>query len=503
MYTIVLLACTSFVFSLLLTPICRDLFGRFAVDQPDCDRKLHVRPVPRIGGIPIALSYLASYAVLFIMPFEDRSALSSGISFARQLIPPAGLIFAIGLSDDFFRLKPWHKLIGQTLAAVAAYGLGIRILAIAGHSTQSWWSMPLTIVWLVACTNAFNLIDGLDGFASGVGLFASVTTLIAAVLQPNIPLVLATVPLAACLLGFLRYNFNPASIFLGDSGSLLIGFLLGCFSVIWSQKSATLLGMTAPALALAVPMLDMVLSISRRFLRRQPIFRADRGHIHHRLLDRGLTPRRAALVLYAASGLAAVLSLLQSLEYRGGIVIVIFCVATWIGIQQLKYGEFTALARLITARGLRHRLNAQLDLELFEQSLASAKSVIDCWDIISRSYTKFGFWEVRLSISGSVREARLQNAFGANSWTLHISLIGSDYIALTREHESPAVPISIAAFADAVRNAFMCKYGQFDSGTEFLKLSSTESPSRERMIATAAKQCKTDDDSCPVFQDHL
>jgi UDP-GlcNAc:undecaprenyl-phosphate GlcNAc-1-phosphate transferase len=123
-------------------------------------------------------------------------------------------------------------------------------------------------------------------------------------------------PLAGALLGFLRYNFNPASIFLGDCGSLTIGFLLGCYGIIWSQKSATMLGMTAPLMALAIPLLDTGLAIGRRFLRHQPIFGADRNHIHHQLLDRGLSPRRVALILYGVGGIAAVFSLMQSMYHN-------------------------------------------------------------------------------------------------------------------------------------------------------------------------------------------
>src|SRR5207302_8185636 len=132
-------------------------------------------------------------------------------------------------------------------------------------------SVPITVFWLLACTNAFNLIDGVDGLAAGVGLFATITMLLAALLQNNVPLALATVPLAGALPGFLRYNFNPATIFLGDSGSLLIGFLLGAYGLIWSQKSTTLIGMTAPMMALAIPLLDTGLAIVRRALRGQPI----------------------------------------------------------------------------------------------------------------------------------------------------------------------------------------------------------------------------------------
>src|SRR5947208_12565007 len=129
-------------------------------------------------------------------------------------------------------------------------------------------------------------MHGGDGLAAGLGLFATLTMAIAALLHGNLTLAIATAPLAGALLGFLRYNFNPASIFLGDSGSLLVGFLLGCYGVLWTQKSATLLGMAAPLMALSIPLLDTALAIVRRFLRHQPIFGADRGHIHHKLLAR-------------------------------------------------------------------------------------------------------------------------------------------------------------------------------------------------------------------------
>src|SRR5207247_514333 len=208
-------------------------------------------------------------------------------------------------------------------------------------------SLPLTLLWLVGCANAFNLIDGVDGLATGLGLFATLTMVIAALLHGNLTLAIATAPLAGALLGFLRYNFNPASIFLGDSGSLLVGFLLGCYGVLWTQKSATLLGMAAPLMALSIPILDVCLSIGRRFLSQSPIFGADRGHIHHRLLDRGLSPRRVALLLYAVGGLGALFSILQSVvpSRLSLLILALFCASTWIFVHSLKYVEFGVAGR--------------------------------------------------------------------------------------------------------------------------------------------------------------
>src|SRR5208337_5346983 len=174
----------------------------------------------------------------------------------RSLLPAAVIIFLTGLLDDLRGLSAWQKLGGQFIAATVAVWSGVQITSIAWHQFPSWFAIPLTVVWLVGCTNALNLIDGVDGLAAGVGLLVTTITLIAALLGHNIGMAIAIVPLVGALLGFLRFNFNPASIFLGDSGSLFIGFLLGCYSVLWSQKSATILGMTAPLIALSIPLLD-------------------------------------------------------------------------------------------------------------------------------------------------------------------------------------------------------------------------------------------------------
>ena len=151
------------------------------------------------------------------------------------------------------------------------------------------------------------------------------------------------------MLAFLRYNFNPASIFLGDSGSLLIGFLLGSYSIVWSYKSATILGMTAPILALSFPIAETVISVARRMLLGTPLFGADRGHIHHRLLERGLGPKQVAVLIYAIAGLSAGVALIMSTpEARDkGVILILFCIVSWIGFQHLGYTEFGSARKII------------------------------------------------------------------------------------------------------------------------------------------------------------
>ena len=182
-----------------------------------------------------------------------------------RLLPALAIVFGIGLIDDIVSTRPWVRLAVESVAAILAWIGGIRILDVAGHSfSGDIESFLFTVLWIVTCTNAINLIDGVDGLAAGVSLFASITMLIAALLNHNFAMALAVVPLAGSLLGFLRFNFTPASIFLGDSGSLTLGFLLGCFGAVWAEKSATLLGLTAPLMVLAVPLLDVSLAVVRR-----------------------------------------------------------------------------------------------------------------------------------------------------------------------------------------------------------------------------------------------
>lgn len=428
----------AFLTTLLLTPAVRNAFQKLElVDRPDGARKVHDAPVPRIGGIPIAFSYVAAYVFLLAAPWQAGPMIESQIPFIAKLVLAASLIFTAGLMDDVIGLRPRQKLAGQLAGSLVAWWAGVRISSLAGYGLPDWLSLPFTVVWLIGCTNAFNLIDGLDGLASGMGLFATLTTFIAALLHGNGTLALATLPLAGCLLGFLRYNFNPASVFLGDSGSLLIGFLLGCYGVIWSQKSATLIAMTAPLMALAIPILDVCLSVARRWLRGQPIFTADRGHIHHRLLDRGFTHRRVVLVLYGVCGIYAALSLLQSVAPGrfGGLIVLLFCLVTWIGIQHLGYLEFGAATRIVRGGHVRRLLHGEIAQQGFELRVRRAATAEQCWEALRDTSIQMGF--------GPPEAVLLGRRYGGpaaphGAWQIRIPLAEEDYVNLWRDERTPA-----------------------------------------------------------------
>jgi UDP-GlcNAc:undecaprenyl-phosphate GlcNAc-1-phosphate transferase len=486
MYSLAFLVVCSFIIALILTPLFRDCAIRLGlVDAPGDPRKIHERPIPRIGGVAIIGTYLAAFALLFVLPLHASRVLSSELILVVKLLPAALIVFAIGLADDVFHLKPWHKLAGQSIAAVVAYFCGVQIANLGAFPIGHWFGFPITLLWLIGCANAFNLIDGMDGLASGVGLFATITTLIAGLLQGHLSLAIAVAPLAGALLGFLRYNFNPASIFLGDSGSLFIGFMLGCFGVLWSQKSATVLGMTAPLMALSLPLLDTFLSIARRFLRNQPIFAADRRHIHHRLLDKGITTRRTVLVLYAFCGLAAALSLLQSVfdHSFGGAFIVLFCGAAWLGIQQLGYVEFHVVGKMLIEGTLRAAIQSELCLQTFEARLVAAAGVHEIWTVLRNAAPEFGFGYLQMKFQGetfngyanqeitgcgcrrSMKTYPDQSTLCPSCWAIRVPLSRVDYVDFVRQSGASGMPSVTASFVELVRRTLQRKLVEMEPAT--------------------------------------
>jgi UDP-GlcNAc:undecaprenyl-phosphate/decaprenyl-phosphate GlcNAc-1-phosphate transferase len=406
MLVLLIVGICSLAVSLVLTPIFRDFFAFLEmVDQPDARRKLHVRPIPRVGGISIAITYTFVLAVVLISgSFWKEMLAESGPSLhlLGRLLPAVAIVFATGLLDDFRGLTPWQKVTGQIVAACWAFWAGVRPAPFAGHPELDFWLFPLTVLWLVFCANAFNLIDGLDGLASGVALLGAAGLLMAGVIHHHPVLSLAIVPLLGALLGFLYYNFNPATVFLGDGGSLLIGFLLGCFGLMWHQHAAAGLGPLAPLMAVAVPTADVAISIVRRFLRRQPIFYADHNHIHHRLLSLGMTQRKATLVLYGVSALAVTLAVLQTIVRPRitTMLIVLFAFGAYFGIRKLGYVEFTSARNFLFTGEFRRMLRMRICLKEYEEALSNARYLKDCWAVVIDVCAAAGFRYVALDLDG-------------------------------------------------------------------------------------------------------
>lgn len=295
----------AFLTSYFLTPLVKKIATRTgAMDIPDFageGRRVHIRPTPRLGGLAIYLGFMLP--ALTLLPREGERLFG--------LLLGATLILLLGIADDYRNLSPRVKLAGQVLAALVFIYMGNRVVWLSnpwadGPHNAMWyigiWSVPLTLLWVVGITNTLNLIDGLDGLAAGVTAIASVTLLLVALQEGQANIVFLTAALAGSTLGFLPYNFNPAQIFMGDTGSLFLGFVLAAIAVQGALKSATVIALAVPILALGLPILDTFLAIVRRFRNGSPIFQADRQHLHHRLLERGLSHRQAVLFLYSVSG---------------------------------------------------------------------------------------------------------------------------------------------------------------------------------------------------------
>ncbi len=288
-----------------LTPIVRNLAHRWgALDHALTSRKIHGKPIPRLGGIAIVVAF---YAPLLALLFIDTSAgriFYSDPGRAFGLFAGGAAIAAVGIWDDVKGANAKTKFLVQFAVAGMMYALGFRIDHIANPFGApiplGWFSLPFTLLWITGVVNAMNLIDGLDGLAGGVALIAITSTFSIAILHGQPLMVLFTAALGGAVLGFLFYNFNPASIFMGDTGSMFLGFVLATTAIQTNLKSSTTVAIVVPIIALGVPIADTLLAMARRAARGVPLFSGDRGHIHHRLLASGLTQRQAVLVIYAA-----------------------------------------------------------------------------------------------------------------------------------------------------------------------------------------------------------
>jgi UDP-GlcNAc:undecaprenyl-phosphate/decaprenyl-phosphate GlcNAc-1-phosphate transferase len=390
------LGALAFLISLLLTPLVRDVFLKIGVvDVPDGERKSHRKNIPRVGGIAIFLSYTIAYAALAMLTDPVKGPIPYSFDSRNWLFAGVTVIFATGLLDDLLTLRPKQKLLGQIIAATLVWCGGIEINLFHNMPAAHWLSFPVTVFWLVACTNAFNLIDGLDGLAAGAGFFATATMIVAAILDHNLALALATVPLAGSLLAFLCFNFNPASVFLGDCGSLTIGFLLGCFGMMWSQKITTLFGLSAPLMAVSLPLLDTSIAIARRVLRNRPVFSPDRGHIHHRLLDRGNSPRQTALLLYGACLITGIFSLSQQLLHWnfGPLVLLGFLISAGLAVNYLGYLEFAVAGQVLSRKLLFRIIEDEIKIHQLDSSLTECGTERERLETISKACRSLGFKE--------------------------------------------------------------------------------------------------------------
>ncbi len=303
----------SLIVSSILTPWIRRLAPKLgAVDLPS-GRRVNKRIIPRLGGIAIAVGFLSPLIGLLFFDNKIADLFREDLLKVLGLCVGAVIICALGALDDWRGVRARHKLYVQIGVASFAYWCGFQIDAVhlpfLGDLEMGIFAFPFTLFWIVGIINALNLIDGLDGLAGGLAFSACVVNIVVGLVSGNLLATLLAIALAGALLGFLVFNFNPASIFMGDSGSMFLGYVLGV-SALFGFKGTTAIGLLVPILALGVPILDTLTAIARRVISRRPIFASDRHHFHHRLLELGLTHRRAVLSLYAISALLTGASIL-------------------------------------------------------------------------------------------------------------------------------------------------------------------------------------------------
>lgn len=319
--------------------------------SPVRDRDVHTCLMPRIGGIGVYLAVVITVGFALLISQATGNKPDFSLFQLVWILGCGTLVFLLGLLDDLKNLSPYAKFSVQILAGALLYFGGLRISVIpilfGPKVLGTFISLPITILWVLLISNAFNLIDGLDGLSAGSALFSTVVVFVVSLFNGNILVSVLAAALAGALIGFLRYNFNPATIFLGDCGSLFLGFMLSALSIAGTQKDTTLVAVTIPLVSFGLPLIDTALAVLRRFLSGQSLFSADRNHIHHRLLQMGFSHRQVVIILYGVSAALGLLSLLM-LDDGGsslGVVLVIVGFGIIFGVQHLGYHEFAELRR--------------------------------------------------------------------------------------------------------------------------------------------------------------
>ncbi len=372
-------------FAGVLTPLLRRMCERYALLDSSLDeRRVHQKAVPRLGGIAIFLSVSIALSSLLLVHNVLTQAVRLELKPILSVLGCGFLVLLLGIYDDIRGANATVKLLALGGVTILFYAVGGRIgglsIPFVGQVTlPPILGFALTMVWVVGITNAFNLIDGVDGLATGSALFSSFVLVANSLINGNVWVAVVALALSGALAAFLRYNFNPASIFLGDSGALFVGFILAALSLQGSQKASTAVAVAIPLLAFGLPVVDTGVAIARRLLSGKPVFEGDREHIHHMLLARGWSQRRVALALYAVSaafGLAAML-IVNSGNALPGVGLFVIGVAVVLALGKLRYHEVDELRASVRRNISDRRLRAINNLRIRRacQSLAGASQL--------------------------------------------------------------------------------------------------------------------------------
>ena len=390
-------AAVAFILAMLcgtiLTPIVRRLANQFGLlDHALSPRKIHGRPVPRLGGIAIVIAFYVPLVGLLFFHSDVGGMFVADRNHAIGLFVGGLAIALLGLYDDLRGAGAIRKFIVQFAIAGFLYRLGFRMETLANPFgdpiTLGWFSLPFTMLWMVGVVNALNLIDGLDGLAGGVALVAVTITFLVSLQRGHPLMMLFSAALAGSIVGFLFYNFNPASIFMGDTGSMFLGFVLAATAVETNQKASTAVAVIIPTVALGLPIMDTLLAIGRRAWRGRPLFQADKEHIHHRLMERGLSHRQAVLVLYGFCVLLGFAALILTYGNSSQAALLLVGLAAVAVIFLRALGYFRLGVSGATERKRNRALRAAV--RPFTQRLRQIKTAEEIWPIIAEAMPVFG-----------------------------------------------------------------------------------------------------------------
>ena len=395
-----------------LTLLVRNQAMQFGwYDQARSTRKVHARPVPRLGGIAIVVAFFTPLTALLVVDSGVGRQFLANRDLVLALFLGGSAIALLGIFDDFRGSGARLKFTVQFAVALAMWGVGLRIESITwpfGPPLQlGVLSLPFTLLWIVGVVNAVNLIDGLDGLAGGVAFFAAGTNLILAVARGDVLMALCMAALAGAVLGFLVFNFNPATIFMGDTGSMFLGFVLATVSIKTSTKSGTAVAMIVPVIALGLPIMDTLLAMSRRAFLGRRMFDADRDHIHHRMMSQlNLSHRDAVLALYGLSILfgATALGLASANSIQSALLLAAISIVVVVLVRKLGYLD----PKSARAANATRRRNLQLRqvVRRTVNAVEACSSLTDVWNALrplagELGATRLEFWfHVPTSTSG-------------------------------------------------------------------------------------------------------
>jgi UDP-GlcNAc:undecaprenyl-phosphate GlcNAc-1-phosphate transferase len=468
--------------SLILTRYVRDFaVAKAWVTPPLSVRHIHQYAVPRLGGVAIFLSVILTTGLALFIAKGTAVVETMGLQSLTGLFGASAIVLLLGIYDDLRGAGAYLKFGVQAGAAVMLYltGYGVHHLDFLSNSgvLRTAIGLPLTIFWVLLVTNAFNLIDGLDGLAAGSAFFSTMVMFLISLFRHNSIVSIMTIVLAGAILGFLRFNSNPASIFLGDSGSLFVGFMLSALALAGSQKATTIVAVAIPVVALGLPILDVALAVARRVIGAKPLFDGDFDHIHHKLLKRGLSQRAAVLVLYGATAGFGLLSVgLLHGELTLALALVAIAVGVVVGVHQLRYVEFSELNALLRAV-FRNRIVANnVNLRRAAELLGTCSDLETFCRILQDTLQPLGFSGFRLEnfndnrlpqsmfvplsydSRGGIQFCWASGISADPDWELRLQLTTSSgqhlgYLCLIQLHENWRPSFDLSVMTDGVRTS--------------------------------------------------